>query len=136
LEHIDSGNSAHGQCIISSGGTYDPKKGGHIILIQLKLIIEFPPGSTVMIPSATLTHANTPIGRHETRFSFTQYCAGGLMRWVDYGFRTAKDILAEKGGRERLSKINGVGVSRWEGLLNLYSTVDELEADRKDVFKL
>jgi hypothetical protein len=136
LEHVDPNNTAHGFCAISSGGTYDPKKGGHIILIQLRLIIEFPPGSTVLVPSAALVHANTPIGKGETRFSFTQYCAGGLMRWVDYGFKTAKDLMSERGGKDRVSNINGVGDSRWRALLSLFSKVEEVQADRSEVFGL
>jgi hypothetical protein len=136
IDHLDPGNVAHGLCIISSGGKFDPVKGGHIILWQLKLLIEFPPGSTVLIPSATLIHANTPISKGETRFSFTQYCAGGLMRWVDYGFRTAKDLMAEKGGKEKIAVINGVGDTRWRRMLDLFSKVDELHTDRAKVFNI
>jgi hypothetical protein len=134
-DHTDPNNVAHGFCPITSLGTYDSKKGGHIILKQLRLIIEFPPGSTILIPSATLIHSNTPISPGETHYSFTQYCAGGLMRWVDYGFRSVKDLLAEKGGKEKASIING-GESRWRRMLDLFSKVDELQEDRKAVFDL
>jgi hypothetical protein len=135
FKHADGGNVAHALCAITSAGDYDPMEGGHIILFSLKLVIEFPPGSSVLIPSAIVPHANTPIRKHESRFSFTQYCAGGLMRWVNYGFRSAKSILAEKGGRQKISAIDGVGDVRWKDKLNLFSKVDELQADRVEVFK-
>ncbi|KAJ6479842.1 hypothetical protein C8R45DRAFT_933631 [Mycena sanguinolenta] len=45
-------------------------------------------GSTILIPSAILRHSNIPVRSHETRFSFTQYTAGGLFRWIQNGFMT------------------------------------------------
>ncbi|KAI0039029.1 hypothetical protein FA95DRAFT_1504733, partial [Auriscalpium vulgare] len=86
--HRDYYNVPFGWCAITALGNYDPKFGGHLILWDLKLVIEFPPGSTILIPSALLTHSNAAIRPGETRRSFTQYCAGGLMRWHRYGMRT------------------------------------------------
>ncbi|KIP02061.1 hypothetical protein PHLGIDRAFT_52988, partial [Phlebiopsis gigantea 11061_1 CR5-6] len=86
-EHADFGNKANGICPIWCGGSFDYRKGGHLVLRQLKLVIQFPPGSLICIPSATLRHGNTPIAKGETRVSFTQYAAGGLFRWVQYGFQ-------------------------------------------------
>ncbi|KAF9539372.1 hypothetical protein CPC08DRAFT_651196, partial [Agrocybe pediades] len=51
------------------------------------LVIEFPAGSTILIPSGILSHSNTTISEGETRYSFTQYAAGGLFCWVENGFR-------------------------------------------------
>lgn len=56
-------------------------------------MIEFPPGSTILLPSSVVTHSNTPIQPGETRYSFTQFTAGGTIRWVDYGFQTATDFF-------------------------------------------
>ncbi|KAI0043724.1 hypothetical protein FA95DRAFT_1498129 [Auriscalpium vulgare] len=86
--HRDYYNVPFGWCAITALGNYDPKYGGHLILWELKLVIEFPPGSTILIPSAIITHSNTTIRPGETRRSFTQYCAGGLMRWHANGMRT------------------------------------------------
>ncbi|KIJ65753.1 hypothetical protein HYDPIDRAFT_64722, partial [Hydnomerulius pinastri MD-312] len=85
--HLDSANVSHGWCSIWAGGKFDPKKGGHMVLFDLKLVVEFPSGSTVLIPSSTVSHGNVPIADGETQVSFTQYCAGGLIRWVQHGFR-------------------------------------------------
>ncbi|KAI0039143.1 hypothetical protein FA95DRAFT_1456579, partial [Auriscalpium vulgare] len=86
--HRDNKNIPYGWCAITALGNFDHAKGGHLILWELKLVIEFPPGSTILIPSAILTHSNTPIQDGETRQSFTQYCAGDLVRWQAYGYRT------------------------------------------------
>ncbi|KAI0037901.1 hypothetical protein FA95DRAFT_1506343 [Auriscalpium vulgare] len=86
--HRDYYNVPYGWCAITALGNYDPQHGGHLILWDLKLVIEFPPGSTILIPSALLTHSNTPVRPGETRRSFTQYCAGGLMRWHSHGLQT------------------------------------------------
>lgn len=58
----------------------------------MKLIIEFPP---VLIPFATLTHSNIPVADGDVRASFMQYCAGGLFRYVDCGFRLDKQLKKE-----------------------------------------
>jgi hypothetical protein len=89
--HKDQGNLPFGLCAVTPFGSFDPDKGGHIILWELKLIIRFPPGSTVLIPSAIITHGNLPIQHNEERSSFTQYAAGSLFRWVDNGFQTQVD---------------------------------------------
>ncbi|KIJ58234.1 hypothetical protein HYDPIDRAFT_103064, partial [Hydnomerulius pinastri MD-312] len=113
LRHLDSTNIAHGWCSIWAGGSFDPKKGGHLILFKLGLVIEFPPGSTVLIPSSIVSHGNVPIRDGESRVSFTQYCAGGLLRWVQHGFRAVKTLPAKV-----YSKINGPGSSRWARMLD------------------
>ncbi|KAJ6502980.1 hypothetical protein DFH09DRAFT_1102282 [Mycena vulgaris] len=40
------------------------------------------------ILSAIIRHSNVPVGAGEERFSFTQYTAGGLFRWIRNGFQT------------------------------------------------
>ncbi|KAF8068575.1 hypothetical protein FPV67DRAFT_1668653 [Lyophyllum atratum] len=134
VRHTDFGNFACGGCLITAMGPYDPKTGGHIVLYSLKLIIEFPPGSMVIIPSGAVEHGNIPVGPGERRLSFTQYAAGGLFRWVAYNFRTAKSILSEKGGKEERAGIDGGVDERWTAGINLFSKMGELEHDREMVF--
>jgi hypothetical protein len=90
FDHTDNGNFACGMCSITALGDFNPTNGGHLVLFDLGLVIQFPPGSTILIPSAILRHGNIPIAPLEKRLSFTQYFAGGLIRWVEYGFRTEK----------------------------------------------
>ncbi|KAF8200627.1 hypothetical protein K438DRAFT_1436955, partial [Mycena galopus ATCC 62051] len=83
--HVDAANLAWGWCSITALGQFNPDLGGHLILWDLNLVIRFPPGSTIMIPSALLRHSNVSIQQNETRYSFTQYTAGSLFRWVHNG---------------------------------------------------
>ncbi|KAL0563426.1 hypothetical protein V5O48_018641, partial [Marasmius crinis-equi] len=69
----------------------DYTKGGHLVLWDLKLIIEFPPGYTIFVPSAVVCHLNTAIQPGKEHFSFTMYSAGDLFRWMEHGFQTETD---------------------------------------------
>lgn len=92
---------------------------------DLKVVIEFPPGTVAAIPSGVCRHGNTRIGKNETRYSFTQYSSGGNFRWVDHGFQTEEDYRASmtvKEAREEEIRKHG----RWEMGLNLFSTLEEL----------
>ena len=48
-------------------------------------MIEFPPYSTIFLPSAIIMHSNTKIGEEETRLTITQYMSGGLLSWLAHG---------------------------------------------------
>lgn len=74
------------------------------------------------------------MGRGENRQSITQYCPGGLLRWVDYGFQSVKSLLAQKGGAKRRAEIDGPPGARWKKALGLFSKASELAADRVAVF--
>jgi hypothetical protein len=122
--HTDPGNSLPGWCSITSLGPFDHKRGGHLILWDLGIIVEFPPASTIFVPSAIVTHSNTPIQPYERRYSFTQYCAGGIFRFIANGFRSDADFLAqatkeEKEGREAERE------GRWERGLALFPKLSE-----------
>lgn len=119
--HTDHLNLAHGLCAITAVGDYDPRTGGHLVLWDLQMVIEFPPGSTIIIPSAILRHSNTSLGSpHERRFAIVQYSAGGLFRWVECEHQTQKDFFAAgrrfmQSGKQRWAR--GVGMfGKWEDL--------------------
>lgn len=106
LDHTDCNNSPELPCHITALGDFNPDTGGHLYLWDLQLIIRFPPGSSILLSSACMRHGNVPIQKGEKRYSFTQYCPGGLMRWVRLGFQTAKSLtkaqrLARDGGHEQ-----------------------------------
>jgi hypothetical protein len=90
--HRDTGNAPGTWCSITALGNYDSTKGGHLILFDLGLVIEFPPGSTILIPLGSLHHGNTPVQEGEDRYSLVQYCPGGLLRHVAYGFRLESNL--------------------------------------------
>lgn len=127
LEHTDSGNKANGLCPIFCSGTFDPTTGGHLVLPQLKLLVQFPPGCLALIPSATLIHGNVPIHAGEQRESFTQYAAGGLFRWVEYGFRSWSMLQEDP---EMFAQELKRRETRWTDSLERFSRVDTLHNDR------
>ncbi|KAJ3502942.1 hypothetical protein NLJ89_g8661 [Agrocybe chaxingu] len=99
FRHLDSGNLAYGWCVITS--------------------LEFPPGSTILIPSALIHHSNTPINKGETRYSFTQCASGGLFRWVDHRFTTVEAHRASL-SKQELAELDKRNAARWAmGLVKL-----------------
>ncbi|KAI9459294.1 hypothetical protein HD554DRAFT_2029362 [Boletus coccyginus] len=131
LEHVDSGNVPYGLCAIFACGSYDPTLGGHLILFNLGLVIQFPPGSTILVPSGTIRHGNTATQPHEKRQSFTQYCPGGLLRWVAYGFKAVK--AATKSVKQHFDETHK---ERCIYATGLFSKVHELHEDRVRAFGL
>ncbi|KAI5900598.1 uncharacterized protein SCHCODRAFT_01030056 [Schizophyllum commune H4-8] len=127
LPHRDFANVPWGWCPITALGRYDPRRGGHLIIWELKLVIEFPPGATIIIPSSVLTHSNVAVGRNERRYSVTQYTAGGLMRWVDQGFRTKEAFVATLSPQERQQQETRAAGRYREGLA-MFSTLSELRS--------
>ncbi|TFK59247.1 hypothetical protein BDN72DRAFT_749034, partial [Pluteus cervinus] len=137
LEHTDSGNVGYGLCALVALGSFDHRAGGHLILFDLGLMVQFPPGAVVLLPSGVLRHGNTPIQDHEERYSIAQYCAGGLLRWHRYGFRTARALTTGKSkgkAKEIMGVINGNHDDRVREALALFSNVEELDADRRSTF--
>lgn len=99
--HFDTKNKANFYIAVTALGDFDSEKGGHLVIKTLKLVIQFPPHSTILFMSSVLEHANIPIAPHETRMSLTQYAAGGLFRWVDNGFQTEASLTGgESSGEE------------------------------------
>lgn len=124
--HTDFNNLSFGMCSITALGDFDYTRGGHLILWDLNLVVEFPAGATILLPSAVLRHSNTAIQSGERRYSFTEYSSGGLFRWAEHGFRSEVKYMASlsKLGREEEEE---VAARRWDEGMELYSTIDELK---------
>lgn len=101
LPHADSANKPDGWCNITCFGPFDHRRGGQLICWDLKLIIEFPPGCPVYIPSALVVHSNCPIQPGEKRYSITQYTAGGLFRWIANKFMTEEKFFVGASEEEK-----------------------------------
>ncbi|KAK7026653.1 hypothetical protein VNI00_015526 [Paramarasmius palmivorus] len=125
--HHDIKNLAFGWCAITALGDYDWKLGGHFVIWELKLVIEFPPGSTILIPSAMVCHSNTSIGADEKRYSFSMFTAGGLFRWVEH------DFSPEKVYQQTCTRAQAVleGRERWQSGLALFSNLAQLRENRE-----
>ncbi|KAJ7820008.1 hypothetical protein B0H14DRAFT_3472643 [Mycena olivaceomarginata] len=72
--HADFGNKVDGMCLIGALGDFNADRGGHLVCWDYELIIRFPPGCSILIPSAV-------------------YSARGLFRWVKNGFQSDRSWL-------------------------------------------
>lgn len=126
-KHRDILNLPFGWCAVLALGLFDPTKGGHLVLWDLELIIEFPAGATILLPSATIAHSNIPVQAGDSRASFTQYTGGGLLRYIDNGFRTEAELQEEDA--EEYARRCAEKDGRWEMGLGLFSTIDEILED-------
>ncbi|KAL0577957.1 hypothetical protein V5O48_004028 [Marasmius crinis-equi] len=123
-KHRDFFNWPFGWCFITALGRFDATKGGQLVLWELKLVIDFPAGATVAIPSAVVTHSNIPVAKGDMRSSFTEYSSGLIFRWRENGFRTEKELEKEdkKKYQDMLSRKEQAYLER----VQLYSTLEEL----------
>ncbi|KAG6904899.1 hypothetical protein DXG01_006393, partial [Tephrocybe rancida] len=125
--HKDYANLPFGWCSITALGSFDPTRGGHLILWDLGLVVEFPPGLTILIPSAAIKHLNIAIRKGEKWCSITQYTAGALFRWADHGMKTEEDFMEEL-SREEQEEVTSQDAERWCFSLSLLSTIEELQS--------
>ncbi|KAM6489407.1 hypothetical protein JOM56_015124, partial [Amanita muscaria] len=125
--HRDVANLAQSWCSITPLGNFNPEKGGHLVLWDLGLVVEFPAGLTILIPSALIVHSNSSIQPQETRFSIVQYAAGGLFRWVQNGCMTDKALKEMEGcsGAEAQGDSQG---TRWAEAMGMFTKIGELRA--------
>ena len=94
---------------------------------ELGLVIRFPPGLSINIPSAAVDHSNVPIRHGERRFSFTQYSAGGLFHWVEHGFQKEEAYFDSLTDEERDREVERMR-KLMKDSLHYFSTIDELRA--------
>ncbi|KAK7433481.1 hypothetical protein VKT23_020767 [Stygiomarasmius scandens] len=118
--HTDQGNLSFGWCAITALGNFNPDLGGHLVLWDLGLIIRFPPGSTILLPSAVLVHSNIPIDKGETRYSLVQYSSGGLFRWVQNGMKSNVSLKKE-GLLPPRNIMKQAGSTRWLKGIDMFS---------------
>ncbi|KAJ7873818.1 hypothetical protein B0H14DRAFT_2569506 [Mycena olivaceomarginata] len=116
--HADGANKADGMCLVGA-------LGRALCCWDYDLIIRFPAGCSILIPSAVVTHSNTPIQAGEERYSIIQYSAGALFRWVANGFQTdiqwhahatADDVAAREADRRTRCATALKKFSRWKDL--------------------
>ena len=68
------------------------------------------------------------------RLSIAQYAAGGLFRWVAYGFSTIKSLIATKVGHAHKAGVDMEEGERWKWGNELLSKYGELGADVENVY--
>ncbi|KAJ7216211.1 hypothetical protein C8J57DRAFT_1096170, partial [Mycena rebaudengoi] len=121
--HVDAANLVWGWCCVTAFGDFNADLRGHLILWDLKLIIRFPAGSTIMIPSALLRHSNISIQQGKHRYSFTQFTAGGLFHWVNNGNQSDIDFFDDATDKD-LRDREMHRTERWEKGLQMFMVWD------------
>jgi hypothetical protein len=117
--HTDNCNLSHSWCSVTPLGEFDHEAGGHLVLWDFGLVVDFPAGSTILIPSSIIVHSNTQIKEDETRFSIVQYVAGGLFRWAENGYST-QAAAASKEGLDQQTE------GRWMNSVKMFTKISEL----------
>jgi hypothetical protein len=122
--HLDHRNLSWGWCAVTALGSYDADHGGHLVLWDLGYAVRFPPGSTILLPSAMIRHSNTAIAENETRYSYAQYSAGDLFRWAANGYMSNDDWNRQATPLEMVKR-EKEQMKRWANGLAMFSTVNE-----------
>lgn len=126
-KHRDVKNRANGGlCAVKTLGKYDWRRGGHIVLHELGLVVEMKPGDVLFFPSAVITHSTIPILDGETRYSLVWYSAGGLFRWKNADYQTHGDW--RKRSPEEFKRHHKEGELRWSKGWRKFATLSELSA--------
>jgi len=98
--------------------------GGHVILWELKMIVEVAPGDLIYLPSGCITHGNIPLATEtEVRYSMTWYTSGYLFQFLRAGLRKKTQWLAEL--PEDSKNWHGKAAERLSRGWNLFETASE-----------
>jgi hypothetical protein len=84
-DHVDCMDYTRAPCTLYNFGSNNYRTGGHLILHDAHLLVEFPPGSIISFYSSIMRHANTVVGCKEIRETLALYTAAGLMRYLQNG---------------------------------------------------
>ncbi|KAJ7223780.1 hypothetical protein C8J57DRAFT_1094141 [Mycena rebaudengoi] len=102
FEHTDFLNLMNGLCSTSCGGSFDPTTSALFYMCQFNLVIEFLPGTSLLIPSTICSHGNMPLKPGEMQVLFTQYAAGAA-----YGYQSVKHYYPSLGTGNRKEQHDG-----------------------------
>ncbi|KAJ7697296.1 hypothetical protein B0H16DRAFT_1484810 [Mycena metata] len=67
--------------ILTALGNYKPRHGGHVIFWDLGLVVCFPPGSSILIPTGLIRYSFVRVRPGERRYSLLQWAGAGIARW-------------------------------------------------------
>ena len=123
--HTDHNNLAQGWCSITPLGTFDPMLGGHLVLWDFGVAIQFPPGATALIPSALITHSNTKVQPGEVRYSIVQYASDRIFQWANNSNSTNTAWLKQATPQDMEARMKEQE-RRWRDAAASYSTLQEL----------
>ncbi|KAJ7086889.1 hypothetical protein B0H15DRAFT_801511 [Mycena belliarum] len=74
--------------VLHALGNYAPTRGGHVIFWDLGIVVCFPSGSTILIPTGVIHYSFVKVREDEFRYSLLQWAGAGISRWLANGHRT------------------------------------------------
>ncbi|KAJ7128206.1 hypothetical protein C8R43DRAFT_836004, partial [Mycena crocata] len=74
--------------VLHALGKYKSPSGGHVIFWDLGLVVAFPAGASILIPTGLIWYSFVKVREGETRYSILQYAGSGIGRWFQNGQRT------------------------------------------------
>ncbi|KAK7052787.1 hypothetical protein R3P38DRAFT_2502653 [Favolaschia claudopus] len=86
---------AAGWTILTALGKFRAFHGGHVIFWELGLVIQFPPGSSILLPAGLIHYSFVKVDPDETRFSLLQWAGAGVRRFLDNGCRSDMEFAAK-----------------------------------------
>ncbi|KAJ7701599.1 hypothetical protein B0H16DRAFT_1348124 [Mycena metata] len=90
--------------VLHALGDYSSLHGGHIILWDLGLVVCFPPGSSILIPTGIIRYSFVRVRPGETRYSVIQHTGGGIARWFSNGKRTDVDFARKADSEQHATR--------------------------------
>lgn len=124
--HRDSLNKPFHFCAVLALGHFPHESVGQIILWELGVVVDFPPGTVALLPSADITHGNTALGESDGRTSITWYTAGSLFQYSDAGMGTQGELDLHPEKKEEYQRRVR---DRTDEALRLFVKVDDLFAN-------
>lgn len=106
-------------------GSWDPRKGGGIMLWHDGAMLELIPGATVLFPAGSKNYSLVAVGPHETRYVFRQYCHAGVLRWIEKAGRsdTEFDLGAEP---DEIAAWNEIREKRGRTSAKMFSKIEDI----------
>jgi hypothetical protein len=118
--HVDGNNLVSGLCLVIPFGDFNHQNGGHLILHELRMVLELPPGSIVLFPSAIISHENVGIAPHEERRAFTAFTPGSMFQWVEDCFDRVPKFPNEEAKKRYGLEAWSTGISRFPHITEFF----------------
>ncbi|KAK6996432.1 hypothetical protein R3P38DRAFT_2365373, partial [Favolaschia claudopus] len=104
--------------ILTAIGNYRPVNRGHIIFWDFGLVVQFPPGATILIPPGLIRYSFVKVAEHHTRYSILQWAGAGIQRFLDnddrtdlqFATTTTKKEHEGREGRRRRDHLASIGM--------------------------
>ncbi|KAJ7065914.1 hypothetical protein B0H15DRAFT_807675 [Mycena belliarum] len=95
---------AGGWSVLHALGDYVPMRGGHVIFWDLGLVVSFPPGSSILIPTGVIHYSFVKVRAGERRYSLLQWAGAGIPRWFANGRRTDLEFAVQATAAEHAER--------------------------------